>query len=312
MAFGGGFELMRDGDKEGLWTLMEQGIRVQAYTQHVPWLATLLYKLPGMGKAAHKLINFVITQSAARIQRGMPTTGKDLSSHLLDEGSPNPEPLDFDDYCSDAFLALVAGSDTTATVLGCTFFYLLREESVFERLRVEIDASFPFSEGKHPHDDISRLAMLPLLSAVINEALRLQPPVPTGLQRAPEAGSGGRIAHGSFIPEDTGVYIPPYVIHRDERYFSPDPERFWPKRWLSTEKGTALEQAAFIPFSTGPMNCVGKSLALMELRVVVATLVQQFDMRFEDGWDQSKWEEKLEDYFVFAKGQLPVVLKLRT
>ncbi|KAK7061078.1 hypothetical protein VNI00_000813 [Paramarasmius palmivorus] len=311
MAFGGGFELMRDGDKEGLWKLMESGIRVLAYAQHVPWLASVLHELPGMGQTSQTLIEFARAQSVARIKRGESITGKDLSTYLLDEGNPNPKPLDYGIYGSDALLAVVAGSDTAATAMCCAFFYLLRDKSYFTRLREEIDVRFPLGEDKRPHDDVSQLATLPLLNAVINETLRLQPPVPTAIQRAPERGSGGVIVGSVFVPEETGVHIPPYAIHRDERYFSPDPDRFWPDRWL-TEKGTVLEQAAFIPFSTGPMNCVGKSLAQMELRAVIASLVQRFDMSFKDGWDQSKWEGDLEDYFVFSKGQLPVILNPRT
>lgn len=114
-----------------------------------------------------------------------------------------------------------------------------------------------------------------------------------------------------FIPEGTGVYTPPYVIHRDKRNFSPDPHRFWPERWFSTDPKVVTNHAAFLPFSLGPMNCVGKPLAQLELRVVVASLVQQFDMELRPGWNPDNWEKNLEDYFVFVKGNLPVVLRTR-
>lgn len=107
------------------------------------------------------------------------------------------------------------------------------------------------------------------------------------------------------------MYTPPYVIHRDKRNFNPDPDRFWPGRWLATDSKVTTNQAAFLPFSLGPMNCVGKSLAQLELRVVVATLVQQFEMDLKPGWDPADWERDLEDYFVFVKGNLPVVLRFR-
>lgn len=114
-----------------------------------------------------------------------------------------------------------------------------------------------------------------------------------------------------FISEETSIFIPPYAIHRDARYFKPDPDRFWPERWLSTDPNVETNQAAFLPFSIGPMNCAGKLLAQLELRMVMATLVQHFDMDLDPKWDPAQWEASLEDYFVFKKGALPVQLKLR-
>jgi cytochrome P450 len=68
---------------------------------------------------------------------------------------------------------------------------------------------------------------------------------------------------------------------------------------------------AFIPFSFGPANCVGKNLAYQEMRMVVCMLMQKFDMRFEDGFDVKSWEVNMQDYFLTTKGQLPVILTTR-
>lgn len=57
--------------------------RVQAYTQHIPWAAPILYEMPGMGKNASKLMDFVIAMSQKRVKRGVAFTGEDLSSHLV-------------------------------------------------------------------------------------------------------------------------------------------------------------------------------------------------------------------------------------
>ena len=71
------------------------------------------------------------------------------------------------------------------------------------------------------------------------------------------------------------------------------------------------DTSAFIPFSTGPANCVGKPLAMLEMRMVVALLMQKFDMRFADGYDPSRWEEELKDMFIIETGELPVILSCR-
>ena len=110
--------------------------------------------------------------------------------------------------------------------------------------------------------------------------------------------------------------VPPYAMHRSPHYFSPDPDRFWPNRWLAgpaAKEGVPVvtDRSAFIPFSAGSAGCVGKPLALVELRVVVALLVQTFDMRLVAGYDVKQWEEEFHDYFVARKGELPVVLSCR-
>lgn len=115
-----------------------------------------------------------------------------------------------------------------------------------------------------------------------------------------------------FIPEGTAVQVPPYVLQRDPRYFSPYPDKFWPDRWLVPEGGdVVLERAAFIPFSHGPANCAGRPLAMTEMRYVITLLVKRFTMSFADGYDPAQWERDLIDRFVFAKGELPVKVTLR-
>ncbi|KAF9269322.1 high nitrogen upregulated cytochrome P450 monooxygenase 2 [Marasmius fiardii PR-910] len=317
MAFGASFELMRHGDVQGLWKIMEDGIRIGTLTQHVPWLPNLLIKLPGVGPALNaaplKLYNFVIRVATDRQKRGSALMGEDISTYLLDEGSPNPRAPDFEIYTHEALLAIAAGSDTTSTVLGSALYLLVREKNVFHKLRTEVDAAFPIKDGIVPYEDSAKLINMSFLNAVINEVLRLYPAVPTSLQRSAEPGTGGKAIRSVYLPEDTPVNIPAYVLHRDPRYFSPDPERFWPDRWISDDKNVETNRDAFIPFSVGPMNCVGKQLALLELRCVIATLVQRFDMDFDKktGWTEEDWEKDLEDYLVFKKGRLPVLLRRR-
>ena len=68
---------------------------------------------------------------------------------------------------------------------------------------------------------------------------------------------------------------------------------------------------AFIPFSFGPTNCVGKNLAMQEMRVVVCHVIQKLDLRLEDGWDASEFTREHKDYFVAEVGKLPVTVRQR-
>lgn len=184
--------------------------------------------------------------------------------------------------------------------------------------------------------------MVPLTRVISNEAMRLQPPVPSGSQRAVLNGTGGKIIGdkfviylsgycicsfvSSFIPEGNTVFVPTYALHRDPRYFYPYPEDFWPDRWLPSEERmdkndtskpftahneVVLEHKAFIPFSAGPRVCVGKPLAWTEMRMVVSSIVQKFGMTVADGFHLDDWEQSLEDHYVLKKGSLPIRLTHR-
>ncbi len=61
---------------------------------------------------------------------------------------------------------------------------------------------------------------------------------------------------------------------------------------------SVLNTAAYIPFSFGPQNCVGRNLAKNEIKIVVALLLSHFDFRFADGFDKKVWEDSLCDYFI--------------
>ena len=103
-------------------------------------------------------------------------------------------------------------------------------------------------------------------------------------------------------------------MHRDPRYFSPFPDQFWPERWLqsgSTSGKATLNTNAFIPFSYGPRNCVGKRLAIVEMQMVVALLVWRFDFSAATDCDLNKWEAAMQDWFVTEVGELPVELTPR-
>jgi cytochrome P450 len=140
----------------------------------------------------------------------------------------------------------------------------------------------------------------------------------------------------AFIEADNNI-----TVHRDSRYFSPDPLEFWPERWLeegpklaeAQGKHFQLSQGAYIPFSygtrsiyftpmwrtcallnsyaSGPANCVGRALALHEMRAALSTFVRRFDFQFAPGYRAEDWTEHLTDKFVLHFGKLQVVLHAR-
>ena len=105
-------------------------------------------------------------------------------------------------------------------------------------------------------------------------------------------------------------------MHRDPKNFS-YPDEFWPDRWLIAEgiqesnEKIVHNPDAFIPFSFGPANCVGRNLAMLEMRMVVCHIIHRLDLKLEEGWDTKQWLEDMEDKFGQKLGKLPVVVSVR-
>lgn len=137
-----------------------------------------------------------------------------------------------------------------------------------------------------------------------------------------DSSTPGHSFHSRVVPEGTEVYVSAYQLHRDPRYFSPLPESFLPERWLQdpsnsparleTHPGPFIhDTTAFIPFSYGPQNCVGKQLAILEIRFIVCLLMKQFNLQFPANFDAERWPDLYQDKFIATVGQLPVLLTRR-
>ncbi|KAK1217752.1 hypothetical protein PQX77_019594 [Marasmius sp. AFHP31] len=253
---------------------------------------------------------------ARRIENG--AEKKDLWYHLMDEAGNEKVKPTTAIVSSDSIVAMVAGSDTTATAMANLFWCLLVHPETYKRLREEVDREYP--HGIDPLLDTSRHANMKYLTACIHESLRVLPPVPTSGSRFITKGSGGRMIAGRFIPEGTQIFVPPYSVHSNPENFSPAPDAFIPERWLEQGSKTGnslpggpriLKHEAFVPFSYGPANCIGKNLAMNEMMTVGTMLLQRFDFEFADGFDRRAWRDTKLDIFVSKSGPLKVKITPR-
>lgn len=129
-------------------------------------------------------------------------------------------------------------------------------------------------------------------------------------------------SNGSFIPNGTTVRVHTFSVHRDPRNFAPHTETFWPERWILATDNFGKENhpefvhniQAFVPFSYGPASCVGKNLAMLEMRMLLCACIQQLDFQLTGDLvnDPGRWKRELCDYFVLQKGHLPVLVTERT
>ncbi|KAI0050676.1 high nitrogen upregulated cytochrome P450 monooxygenase 2 [Auriscalpium vulgare] len=313
MSFGGGFELMRDGnDARGLWQMLNQGLEATASLAHAPWTFNFIRLMPSIKAVVARVQGFADRSVEARLKMG--ASRRDIFFYLNDEEHDADRRPSFEELSSDAMLAIIAGSDTSATVLTALFWNLVRRPAAYKALQDEIDREFP--GGEEPMDAV-KLSRMEWLNACINEAARLHPPVPSGSQRSVMPGMGPVAIGEHIIPEGTQVFVHTYSVHRDARSFSA-PDSFLPERWISQAtlaedsqiltRFAAHNPAAFHPFSYGPANCAGKNFAMMEMRTAVCWLVQRLEFQPPDagklGPGVNDWEDSLRDFYVMRKAPL--------
>jgi len=174
------------------------------------------------------------------------------------------------DRVADIFIMLVGGHDTTAYTISWTMFELAKHQEEQKKLRSML----------HTADSSARLHV-PKLHHVIKEAMRLHPVAAMGTCR--KIASDLIIKREDplpdyFVPEGSIIMVSIMGMMRNERYYK-DPDSFKPSRW---ENPTKDEVDAFMPFLIGRRNCVGQSLAHSNLRIIVSTLIQNYDWAVEN------------------------------
>ena len=190
----------------------------------------------------------------------------DLLSMLLMARDEDTDGAMTDKQVRDEAMTLFgAGHETTAHALSWTCYALSQNPDVEARLHAELNAVLG---GRAP--TLEDLPNLPYTEMVVKETLRLYPPAWTTTREAIEDVEIG----GYTIRKGEVVVLPIFSIHRDPRFF-PEPLRYDPERF-SPEREKAIPRYAYLPFGGGPRVCIGNAFAMMEARLIVATMAQRF------------------------------------
>lgn len=191
----------------------------------------------------------------------------------MGENDESGSRLSDSELAADSVLAVIAGSDTTATVLAGILYELISNPTIFLKLREAIEETVGACEMTN-----TALLKVSYLESCIQEGLRLYPVVAGGLQRLSPPDRAVRVSSidpnhpGWLIPPGTHVNVHSWTLNRTERYFGIDPEIYRPERWPGEVNAQAVGS-----FGHGVYSCVGKGLALMELRLVLANLVTRYN-----------------------------------
>lgn len=188
--------------------------------------------------------------------------GADILSALLEVTDREGASLTLDELIGHAGVLFAAGHETSSNALCWTLALLSQHPAVAADLQDEIESTL---RGGAPRLD--QLEQLPLLDCVIKESLRLLPPAPLNHRIAACDTELG----GCVIPRGTEIISSAYHTHRIPELY-PDPHRFVPRRWEQLDPGPY----AYSPFGAGPRTCIGKSFAMLELKVVLCMLLSRF------------------------------------
>ncbi|KAF6815148.1 cytochrome p450 [Colletotrichum plurivorum] len=240
----------------------------------------LKYVWGGSGKRRARHNRFSMDRVDKRLDRG-DDSGSDIWSMIMQNSGDEKRPgITRAEMYSNAATFMIGGTETTTAATSALTYLLLKHPAKMAALRAELDAAI-----KEPEADMTftGLRKLPYLNACIEEGMRLYPPAPTPMPRV--VPPGGHVICGRYVPAGTLVDIPLYAIaHHPDNFV--DPEDFVPERWLDGDDQPAMysgdRRECVKVFSTGPRDCIGKNLAWPEMRIIIASLLHNFEIELVD------------------------------
>lgn len=179
--------------------------------------------------------------------------------------------------------------DTTGDSLSYMIYHLslAKNKWLQDALQTELKALNLPQDHRSPlkKEQLDAIIALPVLEAVVKETLRAFPAGPTALHRS--VPKGGRLLDDYFIPEDTLIAAAPLVVDHSDTVFNRggqyDVANFYPERWLNASKEEQLEMdRRFWTFGSGGRGCIGKSLALLEIKLLLASLYSRYSSIVDD------------------------------
>lgn len=294
--------LSRDsqGEANRVGDALSEGLEHITYRTKTPWAPPQWFPTPAnrrFTRAVSTLDEVVFGIIRERRQAGPAPGAEDLLDMLIGSVDEETGETMTDEQLRDEILTIMlAGHETTAMSLTWTLHLLAQNPDAEARLLAEIDGVLGSRTAT-----MADLPALPYADRVVQESLRLYPPAWILARRAEENDDfdGVHIAKGDW------VFLSPYITQRRPDFW-PDPERFDPDRFLP-EKVAARNRYAWMPFIAGQRKCIGDQFALMEARLILVTLLQQWRFRSAPG-HIAKAEPLLT---LRPRGGMPMVLERR-
>ncbi|KAJ5502300.1 Cytochrome P450 E-class CYP52 [Penicillium fimorum] len=230
-------------------------------------------------KQVHSFVDRVVSKALAAPQFEKKASPNEKTPYIFLEAllEVTRDPIELR---SQLLNILLAGRDTTASLLSWTFLMLARHPHVFTKLRKIIISNF--GTYSNPQNiTFTTMKSCQYLQHVMNEVLRLYPVVPFNRRTATRdttipRGGGPDGQDPVYVRKGQTVIYTTHVMHRRKDLWGPDADQFKPERWMECRAGWE-----YIPFNGGPRICIGQQFALTEAGYVIVRLLQRFD-KIED------------------------------
>ncbi|KAF2273806.1 cytochrome P450 [Westerdykella ornata] len=261
----------------------------------------ILFFITPKGLAKRLRENQQLTDAKIAKRRALGATRPDYMTAMLGDDEKG-EFLSDAEITSNCTALILGGAETISSALSATTYYLATNPHTLAKAVEEVRSAFTTEE----EITLTRTGQLKYLNAVITESLRMFPPFAGVSPR--QVPAGGATIAGEFIPENTTVGIwhwsmtrcPDFFLHADE---------FHPERWLDDPRFQADQKQASQPFAVGPRNCIGMNLAYVELRLILARILWNFELTLDESC--ANWVDNLVEYFGWEKTPLYVRLAPR-
>jgi cytochrome P450 len=241
-------------------------------------LAFLPINVPGSPRRRLNEASERVEQSLRELigqKRAAGIGGNDILSTLMTTPDEDGKLLSDDKLIGQVFIMFFAGHDTTKVAVAWTLFLLVQHPKILADVLDELRGVLKGSAPRH-----DQMPQLPLLDRVVKETMRLLPPAPFAGRITVQPTTLG----GVDLPVGTEVIMSSYCLHREPDLY-PEPQKFRPERW---EKMTP-SPFEYAPFGAGPRTCLGASFAMLEVKVVLAILLQRFGFELAKSARIDRW-----------------------
>ncbi|KAH6672047.1 cytochrome P450 [Halenospora varia] len=310
LAFGEPFGCLDSGEFHYWVSLIFETVKAGALEQATRRFATagsafqnfLLWCIPDIVRERRRDHLKFSTEKVMRRLKNANTEHKDFIWYILKQKEKYD--LHQDEIVVNSALFIVAGSETTANALSGILARLVYNPDKYDKLCKEIRETF--KEEKDLRWET--LSNMPYLNAVLEEGLRIHPPVPTGLLRT--VPKDGDTIDGLWVPGGTAVSVGSWAASHNEKNFR-DADKFIPERWIDKAYDSDFKKAAQ-PFSLGPRGCIGKHLSYLEMRIILGRLLWNFDIISVDGapnWNPENEMGRARAFMTWEKPDLNLRLR---
>lgn len=223
-------------------------------------------------KTVHEFSNHFVEQALDLSPEELKNRSEEKYTFLYELAQSTRDPATIRDQLINI---LIAGRDTTAALLSFAFVGLVANPYALKKLRESIAADFGGTKDSITFESLKRCVYL---RYVINEALRLCPPVPINMRQANKdttlpTGGGPNKDQPIFISKNQIVTYSVLLMHHNTNIWGPDASIFRPERWGEPDCPKGWE---YLPFNGGPRICLGQQYALTEAAYSIVRLIQEF------------------------------------